>query len=87
LGFHVEDIYVQDYTEQTYLLSSSRELTSDVVKNARSLRGYFVKSLSCSYPTCTIQTHLVTYSNKLPNITKIKGIYFSRQKCIHCFQL
>lgn len=38
-----EDNYVQDYTEQTYLLSSSRELTSDVVKNALSLRSCFVK--------------------------------------------
>lgn len=38
-----EDNYVQDYIEQTYLLSSSRELTSDVVKNALSLRSCFVK--------------------------------------------
>lgn len=38
-----EDNYVQDYREQTYLLSSSRELTSDGVKNALSLRGCFVK--------------------------------------------
>lgn len=38
-----EENYVQDYTEQTYLLSSSRELSSDGVKNAVSLRGCFVK--------------------------------------------
>lgn len=86
-GFCLEDNYVHDYIEQTYLLSSSRDLTSDVVKNAPSLRGCFVMSLLCSYPTCTVQTHFITYSNKLPNINKIKGIYFSRQRWVHCFQL